>query len=106
MGPDQAPDSITRTDATAARPRLMPGLSMVDMPRKESPPQRQIKGPRAAMDEKKSNTMRIMCPNLQCRSMLAVPNSARGRTVRCRSCGTTIRVPSGSSEPKKPIEQP
>lgn len=39
------------------------------------------------------DTVRIMCPNLTCRKILAVPTSARGRTVRCRSCGTSIRVP-------------
>ncbi len=38
-------------------------------------------------------TLRIMCPNLTCRKILAVPASARGKTVRCRGCGTNIRVP-------------
>jgi RNase P subunit RPR2 len=38
-------------------------------------------------------TVRIMCPALNCRRILAVPESARGKTVRCRNCGTTIRVP-------------
>ncbi len=37
--------------------------------------------------------VRIMCPNLACRKVLAVPQTARGKTVRCRSCGTAIRVP-------------
>lgn len=37
--------------------------------------------------------VRIMCPNLTCRKVLAVPRSARGKTVRCRTCGTCIRVP-------------
>jgi hypothetical protein len=37
--------------------------------------------------------IRIMCPNLLCRKVLAVPASARGKTVRCRGCGTNIRVP-------------
>lgn len=40
-----------------------------------------------------SETVRIMCPNLTCRRILAVPTSARGKTVRCRNCGTNIRVP-------------
>ncbi len=44
------------------------------------------------------STVRIMCPNLTCRKVLAVPPIARGKTVRCRSCGTNIRVP----ESKKP----
>jgi hypothetical protein len=38
-------------------------------------------------------TVRIMCPNLTCRKVLAVPVSARGKTVRCRNCGTNIRIP-------------
>ncbi len=38
-------------------------------------------------------TVRIMCPNLNCRRVLAVPESARGKTVRCRNCATNIRVP-------------
>ena len=42
------------------------------------------------------DTVRIMCPNLTCRKVLAVPTSARGKTVRCRNCSTNIRVP----EPK------
>lgn len=45
--------------------------------------------------------IRVMCPNLTCRKVLAVPVSARGRTVRCRSCGTNIRIPD-----KKETRQP
>ena len=39
------------------------------------------------------DTIRIMCPNVMCRRVLAVPISARGRTVRCRFCATSIRIP-------------
>lgn len=46
-------------------------------------------------------TLRVMCPNLTCRKILAVPTSARGKTVRCRSCQTNIRVP-GIPESAKP----
>lgn len=42
------------------------------------------------------DTVRIMCPNLTCRKILAVPVSARGKTVRCRGCATNIRVPDKS----------
>lgn len=45
-------------------------------------------------------SVRIMCPNLTCRRVLAVPESARGKTVRCRSCGTNIRVPSAGGKDK------
>lgn len=49
-----------------------------------------------------SDTVRIMCPNLVCRKVLAVPAAARGRTVRCKICGTNIRVPGGPETPAKP----
>lgn len=38
-------------------------------------------------------TVRIMCPKLTCRKVLAVPTACRGKTVRCKSCGTNTRVP-------------
>ncbi len=37
--------------------------------------------------------IRIMCPSLTCRRVLAVPASSRGKNVRCKGCGATIRVP-------------
>jgi hypothetical protein len=40
-----------------------------------------------------SQPVRIMCPNLACRKVLAVPPTARGKTVRCKNCSTNIRVP-------------
>ncbi len=39
------------------------------------------------------NVIRVMCPNLRCRSILAVPCEARGRLVRCKTCGTNIKIP-------------
>ena len=42
------------------------------------------------------DSIRIMCPNLTCRKVLAVPSGCRGKTVRCRSCTTNIRVPAAS----------
>ncbi|MBI1190277.1 MAG: hypothetical protein GC200_06295 [Tepidisphaera sp.] len=47
-------------------------------------------------------TVRIMCPKLTCRKVLAVPTSCRGKTVRCKSCGTNIRVPSIGGGAAKP----
>ncbi|MFY7895771.1 MAG: hypothetical protein ACOVP8_06040 [Phycisphaerales bacterium] len=38
-----------------------------------------------------------MCPNLVCRKVLAVPESVRGKTVRCKACGTNIKVPAKGS---------
>ena len=39
--------------------------------------------------------IRIMCPSLTCRKILAVPQTSRGKNVRCKNCGATIRVPDG-----------
>ena len=45
------------------------------------------------------NNVRIMCPNLVCRKVLIVPSSSRGKTVRCKNCATTIRVPAKAAAP-------
>lgn len=37
--------------------------------------------------------VRVRCPNLMCRKILAVPESARGKTVMCKNCQTALRVP-------------
>jgi hypothetical protein len=46
-----------------------------------------------------------MCPNLACKRVLAVPGHARGKLVRCRSCGINIRIPLvKEATPTKPEE--
>lgn len=40
-----------------------------------------------------AESIRIMCPKLTCKTILAVPVTARGKVVRCKNCGTTLRVP-------------
>ena len=45
------------------------------------------------MSDQAPPSIRIMCPNLACRKVLLVPTNCRGKTVRCRNCGTNIRVP-------------
>jgi len=35
----------------------------------------------------------LICPNLRCRQLLKVPESARGSTLRCDHCSTLLRVP-------------
>jgi hypothetical protein len=45
------------------------------------------------------DTLRVMCPNLTCRKILAVPSAARGKTVRCRGCATNIRIPAADVPP-------
>ena len=49
--------------------------------------------------------VRIMCPNLTCRKVLSIPDVARGKTVRCKSCGTNIRIPANKPETQAPSEQ-
>ncbi len=48
-----------------------------------------------------NDSLRIMCPNLSCRKVLAVPINARGKIVRCRGCSTNIKVPSKSVDTPK-----
>jgi hypothetical protein len=47
-----------------------------------------------------AQNVRIMCPNLVCRKVLAVPESLRGKTVRCAGCSTNIRVPARNEKPQ------
>jgi len=54
------------------------------------------------MANENPSSIRIMCPNLTCRKVLAVPHSCRGKTVRCRACATNIRVPGAQVEAPKP----
>ncbi|MGP1272974.1 MAG: hypothetical protein ACTS22_06550 [Phycisphaerales bacterium] len=50
-------------------------------------------------------TIQIMCPSLRCRKILAVPVSARGKTVRCKACQSIIRIPSGPGSVTKAGDQ-
>ncbi|MGB0768312.1 MAG: hypothetical protein ACPGYV_11450 [Phycisphaeraceae bacterium] len=49
-----------------------------------------------------NSAIRLLCPNLRCRTLLAVPITARGKNVRCRQCGTRIQVPTKNTAPKTP----
>ncbi len=42
---------------------------------------------------RRDDVLRIMCPKLGCQRILAVPTAARGKLVRCRNCGTNIKIP-------------
>jgi hypothetical protein len=46
-----------------------------------------------------------MCPALSCRKVLAVPTSSRGKNVRCKNCGATIRVPEKKSVAVEPAAE-
>lgn len=48
-----------------------------------------------------TDTIRLICPNLRCRSILTAPASTRGKTVRCRACGMKVRVPAPATDPSK-----
>lgn len=37
--------------------------------------------------------VQVICPNLRCRKLLAVPEEVRGKMVKCLHCQTTFRVP-------------
>lgn len=45
-------------------------------------------------------TVTLLCPNLRCRAVLQVPETVRGKTVRCGHCGTVFAVP--PAKPAKP----
>ncbi len=54
-----------------------------------------------------SDSIRIMCPNLKCRALLSVPGAARGKSVKCRACGTRVRIPDPVAAPARtPAPQP
>jgi hypothetical protein len=60
------------------------------------------RSPREEASVPNDNLIRIMCPNLSCQRILAVPEQARGRIVRCRVCGMNIRIPDGKApEPQQ-----
>ncbi len=54
-----------------------------------------------------SGKLRIVCSNLKCRTILNVPITARGKTIRCGQCGFRVRIP-GQSEaaPSSPAATP
>ncbi len=61
------------------------------------------------MPESTNNVVKVMCPNLGCQRILAVPARARGEVVRCRGCNTNIRIPeprSGDDRPRRGASRP
>jgi hypothetical protein len=45
----------------------------------------------------------LICPNLKCRTILQVPDKARGRKVKCGRCGRNFVVPAtAAAVVKKP----
>ena len=50
------------------------------------------------MPKPDTKTVMMMCPKLTCRKVLHVPETARGKTIRCRSCGNVCKVPEASNK--------
>ena len=48
----------------------------------------------------------VMCPNLGCRTFLRVPESVRGKKVRCGVCGLVFAVPGKGSSEQSPSANP
>jgi len=43
----------------------------------------------------------LVCPNLKCKTMLAVADKMRGQQVRCNKCGQIILVPAKPASPRR-----
>lgn len=43
--------------------------------------------------------VQLICPNLRCRKILAVPDEVRGKLVKCQHCQTMFRVPEERTRP-------
>lgn len=44
----------------------------------------------------------LLCPKLSCRAVLRVPETVRGKKVRCAQCGTAFFVPATSGRSNAP----
>jgi hypothetical protein len=40
-----------------------------------------------------AKNIRLMCPNVRCRSLLVVPEAARGKNIQCGECKKLVKVP-------------
>lgn len=47
-------------------------------------------------------SIQLICPNLQCRKILSVPDDVRGKLVKCQYCQTMFRVPEPKVKPGTP----
>lgn len=48
--------------------------------------------------------VKVRCPG--CDKVLTAPDAARGKSIKCPSCETKVKVPTASSKPKKSASQP
>lgn len=59
---------------------------------------------RGAPSEVSTKPITILCPRLTCRAVLRVPETARGKRVRCPECGVAFMVPAANS-PTRPSQE-
>ena len=45
----------------------------------------------------------VLCPKLDCRAILRVPDTSRGQRVRCSSCQTAFLVPQKKTGVKESV---
>ncbi len=48
----------------------------------------------------------MLCPNLKCRKVLRVPETCRGKQVRCQFCDLTFGVPEAAQKKDDPQGTP
>lgn len=46
-----------------------------------------------------ASMVRLICPNLKCRTLLCAPAHARGKLVKCSACGMKVRIPAPNATP-------
>jgi DNA-directed RNA polymerase subunit RPC12/RpoP len=44
-----------------------------------------------------TSVIRLVCPNLKCRAILSVGESHRGKSVKCKYCGSRLTVPENAN---------
>ena len=52
-----------------------------------------------------NTTTTCMCPNINCRKLVSVPEETRGKVVRCAHCQGAFRVPPARSAAPAPIKK-
>src|SRR5437870_2254698 len=45
----------------------------------------------------------VRCPNKQCRRLVRVSSSLRGRRIQCPACGSGLRIPEGPPTEPQPV---
>ena len=40
-----------------------------------------------------AQTVRIMCPGIKCRTIMTVPETSRGKNIKCPQCKLLFKMP-------------